>query len=173
MNLSHPIPDMATPALQRLEKCLAADCNCGGDRGQLCRREIEPESRPSYWTVWLQCLTCGRGCDGPLTLGAHFKWKSYPEWDPLLRERWEADRLARPTAAGDEVDPEWKELLMLVLLRSRGVCEACLKQPPVAVHRKTYAFGLLPPASLLEAVCQTCHDRFHTPGDAWCPQTAP
>jgi hypothetical protein len=191
MKLSHPMPDMAIPALRRLEKVLVADCTCcGGDLGALVRRLIEPEGRPAQWQVWLQCLTCGRLTDGPLSLNDNFKWQSYGEWNPVLRENWEADRLRRFTAAAEKerqahaaalgnrraeydlflrTSPEWKQLRILILRRSHGICEACLKQPPVAVHHKTYAFGLLPPARLLEAVCQTCHDRYHTPGDDWCP----
>lgn len=185
------MPDMAIPALRRLEKCLVGNCTCGGDQGQLVRREIHPEGRPSYWTVWLQCLTCGRGFDGPLSVGAHFKWQSYAEWNPLLREAWEADSLARFTAATEQqrlaaaearktrseeydwflrTDPRWRALALRVRRRANGLCEACLDAPVEVVHHDTYAYGLLPPAKYLTASCRPCHGRFHTEGDEWSPR---
>jgi hypothetical protein len=190
MELSHPMPDMAIPALRRLEGTLAGECACGGSHASLVRRQIAYETGPARWSACLQCLTCGRSIDGFYALKDHFKWQSYAEWNPVLRENWEADRLSKFTAAGEKErlaavaalharrgqydtflrsSPDWRALRMRIVRRSNGTCEACLAAPAVAVHHKTYAFGLLPPAGYLEAVCQKCHDRYHTEGDEWCP----
>jgi len=196
VKLSHAMPDMAIPSLRRVEKALAGVCSCGGDTATLVRREIEPEGRPRYWTVWLQCDGCGRGTDGPLSVSEHWHWNTYAEWNPALREQWGADRAGRFYAAADQsrvaalqsrserragyaefcrTNPEWHSLRDRVLWRSRGYCEACLTAKAVTAHHLTYALGLLPPAWELRAVCQACHDRLHADvggkQDEWCPRT--
>lgn len=64
--------------------------------------------------------------------------------------------------------PEWANIKKLIYWRSRGHCEACLEASAEVVHHLTYEFGKLPPAWHLKAVCSSCHERLHCPGDDWC-----
>jgi len=59
------------------------------------------------------------------------------------------------------------------VLTLRPYCEAdpahtVARRKATQVHHMNYKFGRLPPALLLIACCQGCHERFHTPGDDWC-----
>lgn len=196
--LQQPVPDIAVKSLRRVEKALAGACTCGGDECLLVKREIEPEGRPRYWTVWLQCQTCGRGHDGPLSVADHRQWQNYPEWNPALREAWEAARLQKFVVAADQSrlhhvevlakqredyaqwcrsSPEWRRLSDRVLWRSRGWCEACLVERAQTVHHLTYVYGKVPPAWELRAVCRSCHDRLHADmlggQDEWAPRSMP
>ena len=63
--------------------------------------------------------------------------------------------------------PEWKALRERVMLRARGVCEACEAERASIVHHLHYRAGELPPAFDLVAVCDGCHGRLHRAGDPW------
>src|SRR5690606_27365370 len=138
------------------------------------------------------CLTCGGAIGGALKREHHPALESYPLWDEGRRQAYDAERQQQAQAALAQVrerhlaerraayekrraeyaswlrnSPDWHRLRRRVLERANHVCEACLSSPASEVHHRTYAFGRLPPAWELRAVCIACHDRLHAPGDEW------
>ena len=124
----------------------------------------------------------------------HPCWESYPSWDAAISEGYDAsrqelfdrqrrDRLDQVIEAQQQkslayeqwrkTSGEWRELSAKVMRRAQFTCEACLDRRATVVHHLTYAYGTLPPANLLIAVCHVCHDRFHADKsgaeDPWCP----
>jgi len=139
--------------------------------------------RGQGWSVDIQCVTCGLSGGQPFPKIEHPNWQSYPELDRSQNERWRADqtaahRLRRELESEQRsveyaewiaTSPDWARMRKLVMKRANGLCEACLERSATEVHHTTYALGKLPPAYLLAALCETCHDRMHTPGDEWGP----
>jgi len=191
MRLHGPLPRMTAEARDRVEKCLAGGCYCGGETAKLTRRLIR-----AAVTVHLQCDGCGRSIGGALPRQHHYNWQDYAPWDEDLREDYNrqqqteaAERLAarqaewksqwdetfanlaaqgekwaqrrREYAMWCRSSPEWHRLRAQVIERADGTCEACLSAPAVTAHHLTYDLGVMPPAWLLRAVCRSCHDRLH------------
>lgn len=183
--LSHPLPRLLGNGRKALDLALQRGCWCGSATATLKRRLIAN----STVRVELQCDYCGRSVGGPLKRAEHPFFLDYPVWDDGKAEafwakyREEADsrfaalqkqraeELARRRAdyhAWLRQSPEWRRIRAAVLRRAGYTCEACLAVPAEHVHHDTYAFGRLPPAWCLRAVCGDCHDRLHTDGDDWC-----
>lgn len=179
---------MTAAGRQKVTDALSHGCDCGSETATLRRRKTA-----HVVAVYLQCDGCGGAIGSALSRKDHFTWQDYPEWDTTLRglyykardDHFEQQRQLRAEldqmfpildykqrsedyAEWCRTSPEWRALSDRVLWRSRGWCEACLVAQATVVHHKTYAFGKLPPAWHLRAVCSECHDRLHTSEDEWC-----
>lgn len=171
MELSHPFPRMAATQRERVTTCLAKDCDCGGTTATLRQRLI----RASV-TVNIQCDTCGHTLSGALPRAEHYEFQNYTVWDDNLADAYEAKRRQEWEGGGAERrawyrndflrSPEWRVLRDRVMERAKWVCESCLSEPASDVHHTTYAYGQLPPAWILRAVCRRCHGRQHEQQEA-------
>jgi hypothetical protein len=184
--LSGDIPYMLPDSRERVKQALAAGCRrCthdGAHTATLTRRN---------GAAWLQCDACGSSLGGAMRRDDHPKFGIYQLWRLDLIERYqlafaeyraahltpgetrEAERIdyiarAIEYEAWCRTSPEWKAIKERIWWRSRGHCEACLSAPAAMVHHLTYAFGKLPPAWHLRAVCSPCHQRLHCGEDDWC-----
>lgn len=180
--LSSLRPRITAEGNVKLDNALANGCDCGSETATLRRRRLA-----HVVAVYLQCDGCGGAIGSALSRKDHFLWQDYPEWDLTLRPIYDKARDDHYEQMLDQLfptfdytqrsadyaewcrtSPEWHALSGRVLWRSRGWCEACLVAQASVVHHKTYAFGKLPPAWHLRAVCTACHDRLHNADDEWC-----
>jgi hypothetical protein len=132
------------------------------------------------WHVFLQCAMCGGSAGNSLSRQEHPNWEQYPEFDYEQSGRWQKADIAAHQFEKRErsreyqewlaTSPEWKALRQRVLVRANYLCEACLDAPATIVHHPiSYQGGKLPPAYMLCALCDHCHERMHTSGDDWGP----
>jgi hypothetical protein len=140
--------------------------------------------RGNGWSVDIQCVECGLSGQQPFPKSEHPNWETYPEFNKTQHESWKAAKLEdyyrekqerraqRSAEYGEwlETSPEWRDMRRRVISRAKALCEACLERRATTVHHQTYELGRLPPAYYLVALCETCHDRMHAPGDEWNPQ---
>lgn len=181
LQLSGAWPRMTSAARTRAEACLKDGCNCGADTATFKRRIIARAVN-----VHLQCDKCGRSISGSLPRADHYYFQDYAEWNATLSDAYAAhdieaiqrhhamvsqhqksmeeqarEKRQREYALFCKTSPEWRTLREATIDRAIGVCEACLAAPAVTAHHTTYAFGVLPPAWILRAVCARCHERLH------------
>jgi transcription elongation factor Elf1 len=183
--LSGEIPYMLPDSRERVKQALERGCYCqhDGERtASLTRRN---------GAAWLQCDACGSSLGSAMRRDDHPKISIYPAWRldlidayHVARDAWQASRASViEVREAERIDyiaraieyehwcrtsPEWKAIKERIWWRSRGHCEACLSAPAAMVHHLTYAFGKLPPAWHLRAVCSPCHQRLHCGEDDWC-----
>lgn len=178
--------ELTEEAVAAVQARLGFDCSFGCECGEamLVFRRLSNGAR----TVTLQCNECGASVGGPLKLDHHPFWDTYPVWDERLRESY-SDRLRDSINAAQEeraaaweasqterraeysrwlqTSEEWWDIRNKVMLRANWRCEACLNADAREVHHVTYAFGRLPPAWELRAVCRPCHAKFSDPMHEW------
>ena len=174
-----PSASLMAAAYSRVEARASAPCRtCETHEWRLSKWQ-----RGKGWCVDIQCVTCGTSGGQPFPKNEHPHWQTYPEFDKAQNERWHAERsearmLEREAESAQRsveyaewiaTSPEWAAMRKRVMARAGARCEACLERPATDVHHRTYNLGKLPPAYLLVALCQTCHDRMHAPGDEWGP----
>jgi transcription elongation factor Elf1 len=185
VKLSGSIPYIHPDVRPRVFQALEIGCYCSHDG------ERTATLTQRNGAAWLQCDTCGSSLGSAMSRTAHQKFDTYPVWRLDLIKQYEAaaeaNRAALPTLEerqrakeqayiGRSIEykawcrssREWAEIKKRIAWRSRGHCEACLAAPATVVHHQTYAFGRLPPAWHLRAVCDDCHERLHGRGDDWC-----
>lgn len=124
-----------------------------------------------------QCLNCGSW--GAVKKEAIDPSRRYPDYEPAIAERWnaarnqihaerrEADQIARDEEREQRKrdyalyleTPEWQERRRKVLVRAKGICEACLEARATEVHHETYAHVFDEPLFELRAICRDCHER--------------
>lgn len=179
-------PGYIHPAMRdRIKQTLATGCYCIHDS----ERTATLVQRNG--AVWIQCDACGGSVGTAMKRAEHSAAATYPMWRPELVERYDGARakyLERLPSMEEKArarereyversiayerwcrtSPEWAEIKKRIAWRSRGHCEACLSAPATVVHHTTYAFGKLPPAWHLKAVCDDCHNRLHWRPDDWC-----
>ncbi len=136
------------------------------------------------WNVGLQCQTCGTFTGSGMKRADHPGWEGYDEYDDEARGRWYRQREQQWSETQDErrrqqqersqaygewlrTSVEWRELRAKVIYRAGNRCEACFANAPLQVHHISYLKGKLPPAWMLRAVCEECHDRLHNVEDEW------
>jgi hypothetical protein len=187
--LSHPIPEMTTEGIGRVRTALLQGCSCGTATATLTQRKNSAGAVSAH----VQCDTCGKSLSGSLAVRDHFHLTSYPLWQDdkrdtywteqhVEREKLRAGLVAKVEVTKAEVisdyfaflrdSPEWKRLSQ-TMRKIHPVCQACLDAPSQVVHHLTYAYGPLPPANYLQAICRDCHNRLHADKhggvDPWCP----
>lgn len=180
---------IAVTTRDRIKTSLAAGCYCEHDQP----RTATLVQRNGG--IWLQCDACGSSLGGAMkrtdfhTPAGYPHWRqgiidafetaatrhheAQPTWDERLKEA-KSEKESAYAARSIEYElwcrssPEWAEIKKRIAWRSRGHCEACLSGNAEVVHHLTYAFGKIPPAWHLRAVCASCHVRLHAGGDDWC-----
>lgn len=89
---------------------------------------------------------------------------------PIKRSTKPIARTSRPKSTNAYTRPEWRKLVALVALRSRGICEmqvACDGNPAEGdPHHLEYApfkgwKRLIVPLEQLRATCRRCHLQVH------------
>ena len=167
--------NLSPAALERVRSQSNGPCaTCKNHRWRLSKWQ-----RGNGRAVDIQCVECGRSGRQPFPKGEHPNWQDYPLYDRDLPKQWDAAcsesyRRKKEARSADysewlATSPAWAAVRKRVLARANNICEACLECKATVVHHCSYANGKLPPAWLLAAVCKTCHDRLHTPGDEWGP----
>lgn len=147
---------------------------CAHERAEYRDRKIKGGSQQRI----RQCLDCGKAVGNAVKLDADV---DAPQWDETLPERAlgamkERQEVIYKTALertlkleidgyadyeGYLASDTWAKKRHTVMIRDKGLCQACLSRDATEVHHLTYERIFEEPMFDLVAICRICHAKLH------------